>query len=178
MSQNSKIYIYLISEDVDVWRPVEAEHLHSNVYRILSQPYDRTIETWQFEPGDEVLCEMIESSDGRILAAIRAGLPSSNDIRQESGESEQHKPDCLCDQCLITRWRSRKISVKQAEREIELDKCTPEFQAEWKTFLSKLRPDCELWYYCSPGREKSMGSEGYAIFDNDRLVADIVTRMN
>jgi len=102
------------------------------------------------------------------------------DIRQESGESEQHKPGCLCDQCLITRWRSRKISVEQAEREIELDKWTPECQAKWKTFLSKLRPDCELWYYCSPGQtwEKLAGREGYAIFDNDRLVADIVTRMN
>jgi hypothetical protein len=71
MSRSAQIYVALINEGVDVWRPVEAEHLRDNVYRILSQPYDRTVESWQFEPGDVVLCEMIESSDGRILAATR-----------------------------------------------------------------------------------------------------------
>ena len=71
MSRGVQIYIALLNEGVDVWKPVEAERLHGNVYRILSQPYDRTIESWQFEPGDEVLCEMVESSNGRILAATR-----------------------------------------------------------------------------------------------------------
>jgi hypothetical protein len=71
MSRGVQIYVALLNEGVDVWKPVEAEHLHGNVYRILSQPYDRTIESWQFEPGDEVLCEMVESSGGRILAATR-----------------------------------------------------------------------------------------------------------
>jgi hypothetical protein len=71
MSHVVQIYIALLDEGVDVWRPVQAEHLRGNVYRILSQSYDRTIESWQFQPGDEVLCEMVESSDGRILAATR-----------------------------------------------------------------------------------------------------------
>lgn len=65
------IYIALLDEGTDVWRPVQAEHLNSNVYRILTQAYDRTTESWQFEPGDVVLCEMVESSDGHILAATR-----------------------------------------------------------------------------------------------------------
>ena len=71
MTSVVRIYIALLDEGVDVWRPVQAEHLSSNVYRILSQPYDRTVEHWQFEPGDVVLCEMVESSNGRILAATR-----------------------------------------------------------------------------------------------------------
>jgi len=29
----------------------------------------RQIETWQFEPGDAVVCELIASGDGYILAA-------------------------------------------------------------------------------------------------------------
>jgi hypothetical protein len=33
-------------------------------YKITDQPYDREVETWQFEPRDEVVCEMIGSSEG------------------------------------------------------------------------------------------------------------------
>jgi hypothetical protein len=63
----------LLNEGVAVWRPVEAEHLHDDVYLILSQPYDRELERWQFEPGDRVRVQMIESSDARILAATDKG---------------------------------------------------------------------------------------------------------
>jgi hypothetical protein len=71
----AQIYIALLDEGVDVWRPVQVERLSGNTYRILSQPYDRSIESWQFEPGDVVLCEMVESSEGRILAATRKADP-------------------------------------------------------------------------------------------------------
>ena len=71
MSRNEQIYVALLGEGVDVWRPVQAEHLHNNVYRILNQPYDRATESWQFEPGDQVLCEQVESSEGIILAATQ-----------------------------------------------------------------------------------------------------------
>jgi len=70
MTDITQIYIALLDEGVDVWRPVQAERLSGNTYRILNQPYDRNTESWQFEPGDLVLCEMVESSDGRILAAV------------------------------------------------------------------------------------------------------------
>jgi hypothetical protein len=71
MTDIAQIYVALLDEGVDVWRPVQAERLSGNTYRILSQPYDRSVEAWQFAPGDVVLCEMVESSDGRILAATR-----------------------------------------------------------------------------------------------------------
>jgi hypothetical protein len=71
MTGIKKIYVGLLNEGIDVWRPVKAEHLGGNVYRIVGQPYDREIESWQFEPGDVVICEMIESSEERILAATR-----------------------------------------------------------------------------------------------------------
>jgi len=70
MTDITQIYIALLDEGVDVWRPVQAERLSGNTYRILNQPYVRNTESWQFEPGDLVLCEMVESSDGRILAAV------------------------------------------------------------------------------------------------------------
>ena len=71
-----QIYVALLDESVTVWRPVQAEHLGSNHYRIISQPYDRSIEKWQFEPGEEVECDLIESSDGIIMAAIRKASSS------------------------------------------------------------------------------------------------------
>jgi hypothetical protein len=71
MRRTVEIHVALVGEDVDVWRPVLAEQLTGNVYRIVVQPYNREIETWQFEPGDCVVCENRESENGAILAAIR-----------------------------------------------------------------------------------------------------------
>lgn len=68
----SEIYVSLLDEGVEVWRPVQAEHIRGHVYRIADQPYERDVETWQFEPGTEVICEMVEASDGPILAAVRS----------------------------------------------------------------------------------------------------------
>jgi hypothetical protein len=70
MNSYSVIYIALMDEGVDVWRPVNAENTGNGIFRILEQPYDREIELWQFEPGDLVYCELVESSDGPILTAI------------------------------------------------------------------------------------------------------------
>ncbi len=67
MSNRVTIYVLLLNEGIDVWRPVQAEHLHGNIYRIMAQQYDRTTELWQFEPGDVVLCEphsVRRSADG------------------------------------------------------------------------------------------------------------------
>jgi hypothetical protein len=71
MSSPMEIFVSLLDEQADVRRPIQAEHVHDDVYRITDQSYDRKVETWQFEPGDEVVCELIDSNEGRILAAMR-----------------------------------------------------------------------------------------------------------
>jgi len=71
VSEAVEVFVSLLDEGVDVWRPVRAKRLRGNVYRIVDGPYAREIETWQLEPGGAVVCELIESSDGRILAATR-----------------------------------------------------------------------------------------------------------
>jgi hypothetical protein len=63
------VYVKLVGEQVDVWRPVQAEHLGDDIYLIVDQPYDRDSETWQFGPGSSVICELVESADGPILGA-------------------------------------------------------------------------------------------------------------
>lgn len=66
------IYVSLLDEAIDVWRPVQAEHLRGDVYRIIEQPYDRELEHWQFEPGEIVVCKNIAlADDGIILAAVK-----------------------------------------------------------------------------------------------------------
>jgi hypothetical protein len=71
VGEMKEIYVSLLNEGVDVWRPVQAERLRYDVYRIADQHYDDNIETWQFTPGDVVVCEMVDSSDGPIYAATR-----------------------------------------------------------------------------------------------------------
>lgn len=71
MKATRTIFVALLDEGVDVWRPVQAEHLHDDIYRVVGQPYDREHESWQFGPGDIVRCEHVASSEGVILAATR-----------------------------------------------------------------------------------------------------------
>ena len=65
-----EVWVSLLDEAVDVWRPVRAQHVRGNVYALADQPYDRELETWQFDPGDEVVCELIDASESRILVAV------------------------------------------------------------------------------------------------------------
>jgi hypothetical protein len=67
----TEIFVRLLDEKVDVWRPVKAEQLDADRFRIVEQPYDRDTERWEFEPGDEVVCELVDSDGDHFLAATR-----------------------------------------------------------------------------------------------------------
>ena len=59
------IYVALLDEGTDVWRPVAAESAGPDIYRIArEQRYDPSVETWEFEPGETVRCERRTFSDG------------------------------------------------------------------------------------------------------------------
>ena len=47
-----KIYVPLLDEGIDVWRPVEAVQETEDVYRILSEPIAG--ETWAYSSGSRV----------------------------------------------------------------------------------------------------------------------------
>jgi hypothetical protein len=64
------IYVELLDEGVNVWRPVEAERREDGLYRILSRPPDET-ETWKFPQGSVVRCEEMTFSGGRKGLAAR-----------------------------------------------------------------------------------------------------------
>lgn len=66
---SDRVFVRLMDEDVDVWRPVRAKRVEGMVYVILSQKYNSDVETWQFVPGDKVICEYVKEGAGRILVA-------------------------------------------------------------------------------------------------------------
>ena len=65
------IYVSLLDEGVDVWRPVQAKPLGNFDYLILDYDYDATVETWEFPPGTVVVCEEVRDKDATILRATR-----------------------------------------------------------------------------------------------------------
>jgi hypothetical protein len=65
-----RIFVALLGEAVDVWRPVDAVVEGPDAYRIISQVANPD-ERWQFVHGDIVRCEPRRFADGSVgLAAI------------------------------------------------------------------------------------------------------------
>lgn len=62
--ETQTIYVYLENEHVAVWRPVRAEHLQGEAYRIVSTNEDPETEVWQFQTNDIVRCETKRFSEG------------------------------------------------------------------------------------------------------------------
>jgi hypothetical protein len=63
------IYVALLDEGVDVWRPVEARR-EGSYYRITGSVPES--EKWAFSPGSLVRCEQRELSEGPALVAVAA----------------------------------------------------------------------------------------------------------
>ena len=66
------IYVKLLGEGTDVFRPVKVRKVENDVYEILYDgQYDPNIEEWEFLPGFRVLCEIQTRSSGDILVAVK-----------------------------------------------------------------------------------------------------------
>jgi hypothetical protein len=67
------IYIALLDEGVEVWRPAPAWKIGANVYIVLRpDDYDPDDERWEFPPGSTVLVEARQTSKGKLPTAVRA----------------------------------------------------------------------------------------------------------
>ena len=65
------IYVALLDEGVDVWRPVQARPLADGLYRIVGIEPDPGDEKWQFRSGAIVRCEDKRFSDSQAgLVAV------------------------------------------------------------------------------------------------------------
>jgi len=65
-----KIYVKLLNEGVEVWRPVDAEKINDH-YKILSENTSDGDEIWEFQCGELVKVKKHKFSDGfKGLVAI------------------------------------------------------------------------------------------------------------
>jgi hypothetical protein len=64
------IYMPLVNEGTDVWRPVEAAHVGPDSYLVEGDVPDD--EEWMFAPGSIVRCELRTLSLGEHLVAVQA----------------------------------------------------------------------------------------------------------
>jgi hypothetical protein len=62
------IYVKLLDEGTDVWRPVAAEMINDSIYRLVGERADG--ETWEFEAGSMVRVEERQSESDLILVAV------------------------------------------------------------------------------------------------------------
>lgn len=64
------VYVRLLDEGTDVFRPTQAENVHEGAYRLLPmQDYDPDDEHWEFLPGQMVICELVTLHGGVRLVA-------------------------------------------------------------------------------------------------------------
>ncbi len=69
------IYVAVLGEPVETWRPVQALPRAGGVYCILSKNDDPETEQWQFSSGCLVRCEA-RARDGReLLLAVELVAP-------------------------------------------------------------------------------------------------------
>lgn len=74
MDKPAQVYVALLGEGTEVWRPVEAIALGGEEFELLGDMPDD--EVWQFSPGTRVRCKKKVFADGGVaLAAYEAVVP-------------------------------------------------------------------------------------------------------
>ena len=63
------IYVKLMDEAVDVWRPVDASLEGDDTYRLANAPMP-TEEAWEFQPGSVVRCERRDLDGEMSMVAV------------------------------------------------------------------------------------------------------------
>jgi hypothetical protein len=63
------VYVRLLDEGTDVWRPVQARRLNGQNVLLLGKP--EAGEIWEFPSGAAVVCERREFDDGAGEVAVR-----------------------------------------------------------------------------------------------------------
>ena len=70
--RETTIYVKLLDEGTDVWRPARAAELGNGRFRLTMDPdYGRRNERWEFPPDSTVECEPRTMSGSVVLVATR-----------------------------------------------------------------------------------------------------------
>jgi hypothetical protein len=85
-SDPEQVYVRLLDEGTDVWRPTTAVRLADGRFRLLpTDDYDPAIETWEFPPGSMVECEPRGEPPDGILVVVRLASRESDGIKEPDG---------------------------------------------------------------------------------------------
>ena len=63
------MFVRLLDEGVDVWRPAQAHRASASTYRLADTPAPAD-EVWCFPPGQTVVAELRDHGAGPILVAV------------------------------------------------------------------------------------------------------------
>jgi len=67
-----KLFVYLLAEGTDVWRPTEAVSVGDGLFKILPTPeYDPEDEVWEFPPSSIVRCETRQGDSDEYIVAVK-----------------------------------------------------------------------------------------------------------
>jgi hypothetical protein len=83
------IYVRLLDEAVDVWRPVTAEALGGERYRIISDNTDPEDEKWEFQTGDVVHCVEKELMDGTKSISRLVAVSKGSSLGQKGAGADR-----------------------------------------------------------------------------------------
>lgn len=92
------IFVYLLDEGTDAWRPVNAEEVSSGKFRIVSRNEAPDDECWQFNVGEVVRCEAKHLSEGECLVAV-AGVPDTSECEEAWSALETALADYVDELC-------------------------------------------------------------------------------
>ena len=71
------VYVALLDEGTNVWRPAPARKVADSTYEILRPAdYDPDGEKWEFPPGSIVQVEPRRTSGGELMTAVRLQEPN------------------------------------------------------------------------------------------------------
>jgi hypothetical protein len=65
MNTEAEIFVKLLNEGTEVWRPVKAESLDNGLYKIISN--NKADEIWEFKSGETVTCSTKTFADGKTV---------------------------------------------------------------------------------------------------------------
>lgn len=74
------LYVRLLNEGTDVWRPVKARRLGETTYQIADDPVPQD-EEWSFQPGDIVVAEHRGSNADVDTSLVAVALATQFDER-------------------------------------------------------------------------------------------------
>jgi hypothetical protein len=87
------IYVTLLGEGVSVWRPVWAEHVSGDCYRIVQKVGPET-ERWEFPPGSMVRCaeKIFQDGKSRLVAFQAVDAPDEATLIASDRSSDFSQP--------------------------------------------------------------------------------------